>query len=252
MFDAIMGHYSRELAIRTPPLGITLATVVGCRMRNLGSFDPFPPIWAADEDGLLLVGGQLTPDWLLAAYRRGIFPWPVIYGKREILAWFSPDPRAILPLEAVHVSRRLARRIRTGQFEVSFDRDFRSVISACAAPRARERQTWITSSMIRAYERLHELGISHSVEVWEAGQLVGGLYGVALGGFFAGESMFHHTADASKVAVVALVERLRSRGFQLFDIQQQSSHMQRMGAVEIPRREFLQRVERAVIMDVAF
>jgi leucyl/phenylalanyl-tRNA---protein transferase len=221
-------------------------------MQNLGAFDPFPPIWSADEDGLLFVGGQLTPDWLVAAYRRGIFPWPVVYGKREVLAWFSPDPRSILELEGLHVPRRLARRLRNGQFEVTFDQAFRAVIAACAAPRRRERRTWITPSMMRAYARLHELGIAHSVEVWEAGQLVGGLYGVGLGGYFAGESMFHIAPDASKAAVVRLVERLRQRGFQLFDIQQQSDHMENLGATEIPRAEFLRRVEGAVVLDVTF
>lgn len=221
-------------------------------MRSLGSFDPFPPTEMADTDGLLLVGGQLSPDWLLAAYRRGIFPWPVLYGKREILAWFSPDPRAVIELDQLHVPNRLARRMRGGQFQFTFDRDFRQVIRACAEPRRRESQTWITSSMIRAYERLHELGYAHSVEVWQMGELVGGLYGVALGGFFAGESMFHRERDASKAAVVRLVEHLRERGFHLFDIQQQTPHMAAMGAVELPRREFLRRVRAAVTVDVRF
>lgn len=221
-------------------------------MQSLGSFDPFPPTEMADADGLLLVGGQLSPDWLLAAYRRGIFPWPVIYGKREILAWFSPDPRAVIEMDRLHVPSRLARRMRGGQFQFTFDRDFRQVIRACAEPRRRESQTWITSSMIRAYERLHELGYAHSVEVWQHEELVGGLYGVALGGYFAGESMFHRERDASKAAVVRLVEHLRERGFRLFDIQQQTPHMAAMGASELPRREFLRRVRAAATMDVRF
>lgn len=206
----------------------------------------------AREDGLLLVGGQLTPDWILTAYRRGIFPWPVVDAGLEILAWFSPDPRAVLELDDLHVSRRLQRRIRSGQFRVTFDQAFADVVAGCAAPRNRETGTWITPRLAAAYGKLHELGWTHSVEVWEQEELVGGLYGIALGGFFAGESMFHRQRDASKVALAALVERLRQRGFAMFDVQQASPHLRRMGARQIPRAAFLQRLSDALDLPVSF
>ena len=199
-----------------------------------------------------MVGGCLSVQWLLAAYRRGIFPWPVTDGKREVLAWFSPDPRAILELEELHVSRRLERRLRSGQFQVTFDSDFGSVVRGCAAPRRSDGITWITPEMVTAYGRLHRHGYAHSVEVWQGGRLVGGLYGLALGGFFAGESMFHQVRDASKVALVHLVRRLRHQGFSLLDVQQASPHLARMGAKEIPRRDFLARLQRALAEPVKF
>ena len=212
----------------------------------------FPPVHRAAADGLLLIGGQLTPAWLLAAYRRGIFPWPIVQGRSEILAWFSPDPRAILELDALHVSRRLQRRLRSGEFSVTCDQDFAGVVHACAQPRATNDGTWITPAIAAAYQRLHALGHAHSVEVWCDGALVGGLYGLALGGFFAGESMFHRQRDASKVALVWLVEYLRQRGFALFDVQQPTAHLVSLGARAIPRAEFLQRLQRALELPVAF
>jgi leucyl/phenylalanyl-tRNA--protein transferase len=212
----------------------------------------FPPVHKARPDGLLMVGGRLTPPWLLAAYSRGIFPWPVVDDDREILAWFSPDPRAILKLDTLHVSRRLQRRMRSGEFQVSFNRNFAGVISACAAPRDAHGGTWITSTLAAAYQKLHELGHVHSVEVWHDSQLVGGVYGVALGGFFAGESMFHLRRDASKVALVSLVERLRQRGFSLFDVQQPTAHLVSLGAITIPRAAFLRRLKQALAQPVSF
>jgi len=212
----------------------------------------FPPVWQASEGGLLMVGGRLTTDWLLTAYRQGIFPWPVYDGQTEILAWFSPDPRAILELDRLYVSRRLRRRLRSGQFEVTFDADFPSVIAACAEARGPDEGTWISPHLAQAYVELHRLGIAHSVEVWQAGQLAGGLYGLALGGFFAGESMFHRGGDASKVALVQMVRHLQSRGFVLFDVQQASPHLVRMGATEIPRDEFLTRLGQALELPVTF
>jgi leucyl/phenylalanyl-tRNA--protein transferase len=199
-----------------------------------------------------MVGGCLNVRWLLAAYRQGIFPWPICDEDRQILAWFSPDPRAILNLDALHISRRLRRRLRSGQFTVSFDRDFEAVIRACAEPRREDPLTWITPELSAAYQQLHRQGYAHSVEVWQDSRLVGGLYGLAVGGFFSGESMFHRTRDASKVALVHLVERLRRQGFTLLDVQQTTPHLTRMGASEIARAEFLARLESALNLPVRF
>lgn len=224
-------------------------------MHDMGKTYPgvrFPPVWQASEGGLLMLGGQLTTDWLLTAYRQGIFPWPVYDGQTEILAWFSPDPRAILELDQLHVSRRLQRRLRSGRFQVTFDADFRSVIAACAEARGPQDGTWITPHLAEAYIELHRLGVAHSVEVWQEDRLTGGVYGLALGGFFAGESMFHRERDASKVALVHLVRHLQSRGFVLFDVQQASPHLIRLGATEVPRSEFLSRLRRALELPVSF
>jgi leucyl/phenylalanyl-tRNA--protein transferase len=198
------------------------------------------------------VGGSVASDWLLAAYGQGIFPWPIVEDDVEILAWFSPDPRSILELDRLHVSRRLHRRIRSGQFQISFDAEFAAVVAACAEPRETDPGTWITPRLAAAYGRLHELGYAHSVEVWRQGQLVGGVYGVALGGFFSGESMFHRCRDASKVGLYHLVEHLRRRGFTLFDVQQSSPHLRSLGATEIPRRQFLDRLRKSVELPVSF
>lgn len=210
----------------------------------------FPPVRKARSDGLLMLGGELTPTWLLAAYRRGIFPWPIVWGDEEILAWFSPHPRTILEFDRLHVSRRLRRRLRSGQWRITVDRAFAQVIAACAAPRSPDTGTWITREMEMAYTRLHALGWAHSVEVWDSSQLVGGVYGVAIGGFFAGESMFHRQRDASKAALVALVERLQQWGFTLLDVQQSTPHLVRMGASEIARPQFLRRLREALNLPV--
>ena len=214
--------------------------------------DDFPPVGSATEDGLLMLGGRLNAARVIAAYRRGIFPWPIIDGGYELLAWFSPDPRAVIELDNVHVSRRLARRMRSHQFQVTCDRCFADVMAGCAAPRPAASDTWITPRMTRVYCQLHALGHGHSVEVWQAGQLVGGLYGVSLGGFFAGESMFHRARDASKVALVALVAHLKARGFRLFDVQQATQHVVRMGATEIRRSHFIARLREAIEQSVTF
>ncbi len=211
----------------------------------------FPPVWNARADGLLMLGGQLTTDWLLAAYRQGIFPWPLSDGHAHVLAWFSPDPRAVLELDSLHVSRRLRRRLRSGQFQVSFDTDFAAVVAGCAKPRGPDDDTWITPAMAAAYGRLHEIGYAHSVEVWQQGELVGGLYGVALGGFFSGESMFCRERDASKVALAYLVDRLQERRFVLFDVQQTTPHLRSMGATEISRHEFLSRLKKSLDQPVS-
>ena len=199
-----------------------------------------------------MVGGGLSDQWLLTAYRRGIFPWPVTDGRQEILAWFSPDPRAILEFDNLHVSQRLARRLRSGQLRISFDCDFAGVVRGCAAPRTSGPATWITPDLATAYVELHRQGYAHSVEVWQGESLVGGLYGLALGSFFAGESMFHRVRDASKVAMVHLVRHLQQQGFTMLDVQQATPHLTRMGATEIPRSQFLARLERSMAEPVSF
>lgn len=201
----------------------------------------------ADEYGLVAIGGDLSPLRLLTAYRCGVFPW---YDEGMPICWWSPDPRAIFDLDRFHVPRRLQRTIRQGKFTVTVDRAFPAVIRGCA-DRPGEG-SWITADMIEAYERLHCLGHAHSVEVWREGELAGGLYGVTVGGLFAGESMFTRVRDASKVALVFTVERLRERGFQVFDIQLLNPHTAQFGAIEIPRREYLNRLKKALKCAVEF
>jgi leucyl/phenylalanyl-tRNA--protein transferase len=212
----------------------------------------FPPVWKARSDGLLMIGGDLSPEWLLSAYRRGIFPWPIVDRDFEVLAWFSPEPRAVLEFDQLHVPRRLDRRIRSGQFQVTIDRAFSEVVAACAAPRRKSDGTWITPRLAAAYRQLHELGWAHSIEVWQGQSLAGGLYGIAVGGFFSGESMFHRQRDASKAAVVFLVHHLRERGFVLFDVQQSSPHLRQLGAREIDRGELLRRLRACIDLPVTF
>jgi len=201
---------------------------------------------SADAEGIVQIGGQLSPQWLLEAYSRGIFPWPIEFPQGHLLAWFSPDPRAILPWRNLHIPRRLMRRLRRSEFQFTSDRCFARVVAQCAAPRRGEQSTWITQEVFDAFVRFHELGYAHSIEVWQEGTLVGGLYGVAIGTLFCGESMFHRVRDASKAAVVALCVHLDRQRFQLFDIQQATSHMTRMGATEIARDDYLERLARAV------
>ncbi len=201
----------------------------------------------ADALGLVAVGGDLRPEWLLQAYWRGVFPW---YDAGEPVHWWSPDPRAILELDGLHVSRRLARTLRSGRFRVTINRAFGAVIRGCADRRA--EGTWITAEMIEAYERLHQLGHAHSVEAWCGDELAGGVYGVAVGGLFAAESMFTRVRDGSKVALTALVERLRWRGFALLDIQLLTEHTARLGAIEVEREEYLRRLRAALALEVTF
>jgi leucyl/phenylalanyl-tRNA--protein transferase len=211
-------------------------------MPRLPFFDPE----LADEHGLVAVGGDLRPEFLLLAYRRGIFPW---YAEGDPVCWWSPDPRAVFELDRFHVPRRLARTLRQGRFAVTVNRAFAAVIRGCAD---RPEGTWITADMIAAYERLHRLGHAHSVEAWAGVELAGGVYGVALGGLFAGESMFSRLRDGSKVALAHLVERLRQHGFRLFDIQMRTEHTARLGAVEIARAEYLARLREALACEVMF
>jgi leucyl/phenylalanyl-tRNA---protein transferase len=208
----------------------------------------FPLPERADEQGLLALGADLEPGTLLAAYRAGTFPMPLT-GVRAI-AWFSPDPRGVLPLGEHHVSRSLRRSAR--RFTVSFDRAFAGVIAGCSDPR--RASGWITPAMRAAYERLHALGWAHSVEVWDAdGALAGGLYGVESGGLFAAESKFYLRTDASKVALLALVERLREAGGErLLDVQWTTPHLQRLGARDIPRREYRRRLAHVLATPPAF
>lgn len=192
---------------------------------------------------------NLSPEALLAGYMQGIFPMASADGR---VAWYSPDPRAILPLDHLHVSRSLRRSILRGQFEVRFNTAFREVIEACAAPAPGRDETWISAAITEAYTRLYRLGFAHSVESWSEGQLVGGLYGVSIRGFFAGESMFSRRRDASKVALYNLVLRLRERGFRLLDVQYQTPHLKQLGAVEIPRPRYLALLRRALAAEVTF
>jgi leucyl/phenylalanyl-tRNA--protein transferase len=198
----------------------------------------FPDPRGADVHGLVCEGGDLEPSTIVAAYRAGIFPWP--HEDRELL-WFSPDPRAILPLDGLHISRRLARTLRVGRYQATVDTAFREVIAACAD--RPDGGTWITPNMVAAYTRLHELGWAHSIETWTAdGTLAGGLYGLRVGRLFGAESMFHRATDASKVAMVRLVSWALETGITLIDVQLLTPHLASMGAVEISREEYLRMV----------
>jgi leucyl/phenylalanyl-tRNA---protein transferase len=204
----------------------------------------FPPPDYADPSGLLAVGGDLSNERLLEAYRLGIFPW---YSDDQPILWWSPDPRLVLDLEDFKIPRSLRKTLKKGVFQVTFDHAFEQVIQACAAvPRAAQNGTWITEEMQEAYINLHGLGYAHSVESWFGGKLTGGLYGVSLGKAFFGESMFHLKTDASKVALAALVEKLRSWDFHFIDSQMTTEHMVRLGAKELPRRIFLKRLQSAL------
>ena len=211
---------------------------------RLGRAVAFPDPALAEPDGLLAVGGDLRPERLLEAYARGIFPW---FDDRSPILWWSPDPRLVLAPEELHVSRSLARTLRRGTFRVTADTAFDSVIRRCAEKgRPGQRGTWITPEMIDAYCALHRLGFAHSFEAWEGEALAGGLYGVSLGAVFFGESMFADAPDASKVAFARGVAWLASRGVGLVDCQVRTDHLVSLGARELPRREFLARVEAAL------
>lgn len=196
----------------------------------------------SDARGLLAVGGDLRPERLMDAYRRGIFPW---YGEGLPILWHSPDPRYVLPVEQLRVNRSLAKAIRRGPYVITLDTAFGEVLRHCAAtPRPGQDSTWITDDMVRAYETLHALGHAHSVEAWLADELVGGLYGVAVGALFCGESMFAHAPDASKIAFVTLARQLAGWGFELIDCQVHTEHLERFGAEEWPRRRYLDALAR--------
>lgn len=204
--------------------------------------DPFPVIFPpthiamTDPNGLLAVGGDLTPEWLLLAYSKGLFPW---FNEDDPILWWTPNPRAVLMISDLKVSRSLKKTLRKCSFKVTLDKAFTQVIQACSnVPRPGQEGTWITEDMLTAYETLHQKGHAHSVEVWQNDELIGGLYGVAIGKVFFGESMFSKRTDASKVALVALCRQLNAWGFKMIDAQVPSEHMTSLGASEIPREQF--------------
>lgn len=209
-----------------------------CWLPRDGRVDAFPPAAEAltEPNGLLAAGGDLTPARLLAAYKQGIFPW---YQDGQPILWWSPDPRAVLWPAALKISRSLRRSLTKRGFELRVDTAFARVVAACAEPRRYGAGTWITAEMAEAYQRLHELGWAHSFETWADGQLAGGLYGVAIGRAFFGESMFTRVTDASKVALVNAVDFLHGRGIELIDCQVASAHVRSLGAVDVPREQFL-------------
>jgi leucyl/phenylalanyl-tRNA--protein transferase len=208
--------------------------------------EPFPPVDQATDEGLLAIGGDLTAERLLLAYRNGIFPW---FEEGLPVLWWSPHPRAILELGQLHISRRLERTLRQNKFRITIDRCFEGVMRGCGR---RPEGTWITSSMLNAYCELHRMGHAHSVEAWLGDELAGGIYGVSIGGFFAGESMFYRCRDASKVALVHLVEQLCKQGYALFDLQILNNHTAGLGATEISRPEYLRRLAHAVLLPARF
>lgn len=210
----------------------------------------FPPLETAlaEPNGLLAAGGDLSPHRLLAAYSRGIFPW---YSKGEPILWWSPDPRMVLLPDEIRISRSLAKTLRHKPYEVRLDTAFTAVMEACAAtPRDGQAGTWITREMRTAYERLHALGFAHSVETWIDDRLAGGLYGVAIGRAFFGESMFSHVTDASKIALAHLGVQLRHLGFGIIDCQMETAHLASLGARPIPRAQFRALLDRLVVDNV--
>lgn len=212
---------------------------------RLPSATSFPPVESAlsDPNGLLAMGGDLSKERLLDAYRHGIFPW---FNPGEPILWWSPDPRMVLVPGEIRVTRSLAKRIRNGGFEVRVDTAFSDVMYACAAPRSDDVGTWISPAMVAAYTRLFDAGYAHSVETWHDGALVGGLYGVAIGRMFYGESMFSRMPDASKVALAQLAQHLQRWGFGLIDCQMETTHLASLGARTIPRTVFVNRVAELV------
>ena len=225
-------------------------------MPSLVQLDPdsldFPPTEQALEEpnGLLAVGGDLSPERLLAAYRRGIFPW---FDESQPVLWWTPNPRAVLFPERIHISRSLQKRLRRGEFTTGCDRQFQQVMAHCAqVPRDGQSGTWITPDMSEAYYRLHQQGVAHSVEVYKDGELAGGLYGLAIGRVFFGESMFSLCRDASKVALVALARQLQAWGFTLIDCQVSNPHLFSMGAEEISRQRFNSLLTKAIDQPSAY
>lgn len=206
---------------------------------------PFPPVESAlrHPNGLLAAGGDLSPERLLEGYRRGIFPW---FSEGDPILWWSPDPRMVLLPGELKISRSFAKTLRNRPYEVRFDSAFERTMEGCAAPRKGETGTWITTEIREAYLRLHRLGYAHSVETWMEGELAGGLYGVAVGRVFFGESMFSRARDASKIALAALVAHLKSEDYGLIDCQMRTRHLETLGAREIPRRRFSRLLEELV------
>ncbi len=214
-------------------------------IRWLHPDEPFPPVTAAlaDPNGLLAAGGELSSTRLIDAYRHGIFPW---FNPGQPILWWSPDPRMVLFPPQIRVSRSLVKVLRNRDYEVRADTDFRAVMRACAEPRPEQDGTWISDEMIAAYFALHEQGFAHSVETWIDGELAGGLYGVALGRMFYGESMFTRAADASKIALVHLARQLERWQFGMIDCQMHTAHLASLGACEIPRADFMRKLQELV------
>ena len=225
-----------------PPAAVTISAMPVYRLPDTRVV--FPDPFDAEPDGLLAVGGDLSAQRLVAAYCIGVFPW---YHEESPPLWWSPDPRCILLPEEFHLPRSLARLLRRNIFSFSFDRAFSEVIRACAGPRSSGEETWLTPEMVAAYTNLHNLGLAHSVEAWQDGELAGGLYGVSLGSAFFGESMFFRRPDASKAAFAHLVITLRREGFTLIDCQQVTPNLLRFGAKAVPRFEFMERLNRALV-----
>lgn len=201
----------------------------------------FPEPKTARRDGLLAIGGDMLPGTLIRAYARGIFPW-----SSSPITWWSPDPRAIFDIDSFELPKRARRYLHSERFETTFDTAFRKVMEGCSRPAPGREDTWISREFVVSYTRLFQMGYAHSVEAWQKGELVGGVYGVALGGLFAGESMFHTAPNASTVALGALMERLKQRGFVLFDTQVITPHTERLGAFQVPRTEYLERLRSAL------
>lgn len=209
----------------------------------MNSINAFPPLAWATSDGLLTIGGDLSPKRLLAAYRRGIFPW---FGEDDPILWWSPDPRMVLIPKQFKLSNSLKKVIRSGQFELRVDTAFEQVMRACAAPRRDQEGTWISEDIIAGYTALHRLGYAHSVETWQNGELVGGLYGVSIGRMFYGESMFCRVNNASKVALAHLCAQLARWEFGMIDCQMETAHLASLGAHPIPRDEFITQLEKLI------
>jgi len=209
----------------------------------LGEDIVFPPAENSDPDGILAVGGDLSPERLLLAYSSGIFPW---YSSETPIIWWSPDPRFVIYPSEVKISKSMKQVLNRNIFDIKFDTSFREVITECSGKRKHEKGTWITAEMIEAYVVLHKLGFAHSIEAWREGKLVGGLYGVSLGGMFFGESMFSRESNASKAAFIVLADNLMRLGFDLIDSQVHTEHMESMGAIEMDRGFFLDLVHKSV------
>ncbi len=215
----------------------------------LSNYPSFPDVKEADLEGLLAVGGDLSPQRLLLAYRQGIFPW---YSANEPILWWSPDPRAIIPLNDFRINRTMQKILKRGSFEIKVNAAFEEVINACADRESNSKSGWITKDMISAYINLYQMGFAHSVEAWKDGKLAGGLYGVAICGVFAGESMFHKESNASKVALCALVKRMKARAYMLLDCQMVTDVTRKMGALEISRADYLKRLDVALMVNCSF
>lgn len=207
----------------------------------------FPDVSLADPAGMLAIGGELSPSMLVSAYRQGIFPWTA-----DPVTWWSPDPRAVFPIPGLKLSKRTTRFVKNSPFKVTFDKAFRKVMEACAKPTKGRESTWIHPDFIHAYSRLYDMGFAHSAEAWLGDELAGGVYGVAIGGLFAGESMFHTRSGASTVALCHLFNRLDSAGFKIFDSQVITDHTRILGAFEIPRESYIKALQDLVGLECQF